>query len=77
MLSVLLVYTDSDYPFGIFKLFFILLSKLCLVYLYDLTLVFCSHFNLLVHRTSVIIHLLNNVVVNVGQTIKLAINTKA
>jgi hypothetical protein len=77
VLSVLLVYTDSDYPFGIFKLFFILLSKLCLVYLYDLTLVFCSHFNLLVHRTSVIIHLLNNVVVNVGQTIKLAINTKA
>jgi hypothetical protein len=77
VLSVLLVYTDSDYPFGIFKLFFILLSKLCLVYLYDLTLVFCSHFNWLVHRTSVIIHLLNNVVVNVGQTIKLAINTKA
>jgi hypothetical protein len=77
VLSVLLVYTDSDYPFVIFKLFFILLSKLCLVYLYDLTLVFCSHFNLLVHRTSVIIHLLNNVVVNVGQTIKLAINTKA
>ena len=50
VLSVLLVYTDSDYPFVIFKLFFILLSKLCLVYFYDLTLVFCPHFTLLVHR---------------------------
>jgi len=55
MLSVLLLFTDSHYPFGIFKLF---LHEIFLSYAYDMAITFLFGFHKTVQVMCNIRHLL-------------------